>query len=204
MSEPSQLRPPSPQSGEITRLLALVRRGDRQAEGPLLDALYSDLKKLAARFLFQEGNAQTLTPTALVNEAYLRIFGATPPDIKDRHHFLALSCQVMRRLLVDRARSRNRQKRGAGKAETLTDFLAVVEDNPDQILAVVQSLGRLAAFAPRAAKVVEMRYFGGLEDAEIAEVLETSVRTIRRDWAMSRAWFLSELNSSTSSSSLAK
>ena len=198
MSESQPLRSPSPQSAEINRLLALVRHGDRDAEGLLYEALYTDLKKLAARFLFNEGNAQSISPTVLVNEAYLRIFGSTPPDLKDRNHFLALSCQVMRRLLVDRARSRNRQKRGAGKAETLTDFLAAVEDNPDQILAVDQSLGRLASFAPRAAKIVEMRYFGGLEDNEIAQVLDTSVRTVRRDWAMSRAWFLTELGSSAS------
>lgn len=196
MSDPSQLRSPSPESVEIAQLLALVRQGDRAAEGRLFDALYADLKRLAAKFILNEGRVQSLSPTALVNEAYLRIFGSTPPDLKDRHHFLALSCQVMRRLLVDRARTRNTRKRSGGKAETLSDFLVAVEENPDQILAVDQSLGRLAVFAPRAAKVVEMRYFGGLEDAEIAEVLETSVRTIRRDWAMSRAWFLSELDTS--------
>jgi len=198
MSDPSKLSTPSPESIEIARLLALVRHGDRDAESRLFEALYTDLKRLAAKFILNEGRAQSLSPTALVNEAYLRIFGSTHPDLKDRHHFLALSCQVMRRLLVDRARSRNSQKRRAGKAETLTDLLVAVEDNPDQILAVDQSLGRLAAFAPRAAKIVEMRYFGGLEDSEIAQVLETSVRTVRRDWAMSRAWFLSELDVSTS------
>lgn len=198
MSDALEPNPPSPESAEIARLLALVREGDRQAEKQIFDVLYKDLKRLAAKFVLQEAPGQSLSPTSLVNEVYLRIFGSKPPDLKDRHHFLALSCQVMRRFLVDRARSRNRQKRGAGMVETLTEFHSVVEQDPDQLLAIDQSLGRLASFAPRAAKVVEMRYFGGLEDVEIAEVLAVSIRTVRRDWAMSRAWLLSHLDGSAS------
>jgi len=196
---PPDRPPPSPDSAEIVMLLELLRNGDRTAEQRLLEVLYSDLKKLAARFLLNEGQPQSLSPTALVNETYLRIFGSSTPDFKDRRHFLALSCQVMRHFLVDRARNRRSKKRGAGKVQTLTDLLVAVEDNPDQILAVDQALSRLSTFAPRAAKVVEMRFFGGLEDAEIAGLLDASIRTIRRDWAMSKAWLYNELDSSLTS-----
>jgi RNA polymerase sigma-70 factor, ECF subfamily len=193
MPDPVPGHSPSPKSAEIIELLALVRQGDKNAEGRLIETLYADLKKLAAYFLRAEAKAQSISPTLLVNEAYLRIFGTQAPELKDRQHFLALSSQVMRRILVDRARQRSSKKRGEGQQETLNEILIAVEDNPDQILAVDQSLSRLASFAPRAARVVEMRYFGGLEDSEIAEVLETSIRTVRRDWAMSRAWFLTNL-----------
>ncbi len=184
---------PSPASVEIARLLMLVGQGDRDAEALLFETLYHDLRRLAARFLQGESPGQTLSPTVLVNEVYLRIFGAAPPNLKDRHHFFALSSRVMRRLLVDRARSRGTLKRFGGKETTLTEFIVATEEHPDQLLAVDQALQRLSAFAPRAAKVVEMRFFGGMENTEIAGVLDTSEKTIQRDWSMSKAWLFKEL-----------
>ncbi len=184
-------------SGEVTRLLTLIREGNRLAEEQLFEVLYQDLHRLAAKFLQSEVKGQTLSPTALVNETYLRIFGSAPPLIKDRHHFFALSCQVMRRLLVDRARGRASLKRYGGKREELTDVFKASEESPDQIIAVDRALTRLSTFAPRAAKIVEMRFFGGMEVSEIAQALDTSERTVRRDWSMSKAWLFKELESSS-------
>ena len=191
----SEVHSRSPESVEVQGLLLRLRDGDRAAESRLLELLYSDLRRLAARFIAGEAKNASLSPTGLVNEMYVRLIGGRTLEANDRKHFLALSCRVMRRLLVDRARARKRLRRSGGDPISFTDVMAAQESDSDEIILVDQALGRLAAFAPRAAKIVELRYFGGLADAEIAAVLDTSVRTVLRDWSMAKAWLLEELAS---------
>jgi RNA polymerase sigma-70 factor, ECF subfamily len=178
---------------EASRLLGRMRQGDLEAAEELYRLLYADLRRIAARQLRREGRAVTLSPTALVNEAYLRAFAHGVPVIEDRHHFLALSSQVMRRLLVDRARKRKSLKRDGGPPETLRDLLLRDSHDPELILEVDLALQRLALFAPRAVQIVEMRYFAGMEVHEVAEVLATSERTVAREWSMARSWLFEEL-----------
>lgn len=176
------------------QLLEQMRSGDRSVETRLLELLYKDLRRLAQRAMAQENAPQTLTPTALVHEVYLRIFRGAQVHVKDRRHLIALSCQVMRRLLVDRARSRRRRKEVLNTLSPNPALGFAGESSAAQIIVVDQLLEQLKTFAPRAAKVVELRYFGGLEEPEIADLLESSVRTIQRDWNMAKAWMIDALS----------
>jgi RNA polymerase sigma-70 factor, ECF subfamily len=186
-----------PDAGTTTLLLQKIRSGDRAAESELFDILYDDLRRLAAHFMKGERSSHTLQPTALVNEAYLRIFGDTPVPIRDRHHFLALAGAVMRRLLVDHARAHQAAKRGAGLAPaTFDDHFQYDSGDPARYLALDQALSRLHEQDPRQCQIVEMRYFAGLTEAEIAESLEISERTVKRDWQVARAWLHAELTRS--------
>jgi RNA polymerase sigma factor (TIGR02999 family) len=189
---PDQFAAVSGEAGEVTRLLGRIRAGDRGAEQAVFQLLYRDLRKLAGHYLGREGGAESLNPTALVNEIYLRIFGGSRPALSDRHHFLALSCQVMRRLLVDRARARKAQKRLGTVPLGPDAFARCREENPDRILLVDRGLEKLASVSVRSAKVVEMRYFGNLEFEEIAELLGVSARTVRRDFQMAKLWLYEE------------
>lgn len=186
--------PPAAVPAEITVWLKAWRGGDAASGDRLIAALYSELREMARQRLRGERRQITLQTTALVHETYLRLIGNNRMTFQDRHHFLALSATVMRRVLVDRARERLAAKRGGGALHVeLSDVEAAGLDPGVELLDVDRALDRLAAVYPRQAKVVELRFFGGLEEEEIADVLETSVRTTRRDWAFASAWLAREL-----------
>lgn len=187
-------RPPANVPAEITVWLKAWRGGDAASGDRLVAALYGELHEMARQRLRGERRQVTLQTTALVHETYLRLIGNNRMTFQDRHHFLALSATVMRRVLVDRARERLAAKRGGGALHVeLADVEVAGLDPGVELLDVDRALDRLAAVYPRQAKVVELRFFGGLEEEEIAEVLETSVRTTRRDWAFASAWLAREL-----------
>lgn len=181
-----------PSPGDVTRLLGAMDRGDADAGDRLMTLLYGELHRLAAAVMSSERPDHTLSPTALVHEAYLRLADAERVGWKDRTHFLAIACRVMRRVLVDHARRRATAKR-AGEHVTLRDDQAGARQRTLEILALDEALGRLEAFDERRARVVEMRYFSGLELREIAGLLEVSQATVKRDWRFARAWLLAEL-----------
>jgi RNA polymerase sigma-70 factor (ECF subfamily) len=188
-------------TGEITRILDEVRAGNREAQSRLMEAVYPELRRLAAHFLRQERPDHTLQPTALVNEAYLRLLGNSGADWHDRLHFFAAAAQSMRRILVDYARTRKAAKRGGGVPTIeLTDTLALSDDRLDQVLAIDEALTRLAEFDPRQCRLVELRFFGGLTEEETATVLEIAPRTVSREWNSARAWLLAELSGSNRAS----
>lgn len=177
-----------PQSdiGEVTQLLQAVRDGNPGALDRLVPLVYDDLRLLARRQLGREFGERTLNPTALVHEAYLKL-GAGAGVATDRAHFLAIAARAMRQVLVDHARDRKAAKRGGGSWErtTLTDGAWVGEFDPDGMLALDEGLARLEA---RQRQVVECRFFGGMEEQEIAAALGVSERTVHRDWVKARAW----------------
>jgi len=182
--------------GDVTLLLAEMRRGNSEALSKLIPLVYQELRRLAAHFLHAEREGHTLQPTALVHEAYLRLAGQTEPW-QNRAHFMAVAAQLMRRIMVDYARQRIAAKRGGGKAafELATSGIASGVEQSEELLAVDEALARLAALDPRQAGVVEMRYFGGMTVEETAEVLGIAPRTVKREWAMAKAWLRLEISS---------
>ena len=182
-------------AGEITRLLGEVRGGNRDVESQLMEAVYPELRRLAASLLQGERPGHTLQATALVNEAYLRLLGHADLDWKDRVHFFAAAAQSMRRILVDYARMRNAAKRpGARQQVEITDVLLISDDRLDELIAVDELLTRLAQWDARQCRIVELRYYGGLTEEEVAEVMGIGVRTVSREWEHARAWLHGELN----------
>jgi RNA polymerase sigma-70 factor, ECF subfamily len=180
---------------DITRLLGELKAGNKAAESRLLEVVYPELRKIAGRFLRGERPGHTLQPSALVNEAYLQLAGQMDKDWQNRSHFYAVAAHLMRRILVDHARNRKAAKRdGARHRVELTDALAVSEDRLEEIISIDSALDRLAEFDPRRSKVVEMRFFGGLTENEVAEVLQVAPRTVKRDWNAAKAWLHGELN----------
>jgi RNA polymerase sigma factor (TIGR02999 family) len=180
--------------GDITRLLADVRRGDKVAESRLADVVYSDLHRVAAAFVRRERAENSLTTTALLNEAYIRLLGQKDQDWKDRVHFFAAAAQAMRRILVDQARRRGAHKRGSGAAKvTFEEGVLPAVQNLDQILALEEVLQRLASQDPRQCEIVELRFYGGLTDEEVALKLGISSRTVKREWSFAKAWLGREL-----------
>lgn len=183
-------------AGEITKLLGELRSGNKSAEARLLEAVYPELRRIAGRYLSREPSRHTLQPTALVNEAYLQLAGQFDKDWHNRNHFFAVAAMVMRRILVDYARSKRAAKREGGRQKLeLTDALAVTDDKLDEILSIDAALDRLAEFDPRGSQVVVLRFFGGMSEEEVAQVLQVTPRTIRRDWNVAKAWLHAELNS---------
>ena len=180
-------------------MLTRLEAGETAARDRLFEIVYGDLKRIAAYHAARERGGHTLQPTALVHEACLRLLAGMEEGTvhaRDRRHFLALASQAMRRLLVDYARARNAEKRGSGEVEPMPENLpapVTLAHPPEHIVAVDRALDRLAAFSPRQGHVVEMRFFGGLTEEEIAGVLDVNVRTVKRDWAVARAWLQSEL-----------
>ena len=172
--------------GEVTRLLRAAREGEPGALERLIPLVYEDLRRLARRQLGHEYAERTLSPTALVHESYLKL-GAGAMVAGDRAHFLAIAGRAMRQVLVDHARDRKAAKRGGGRWErtTLTDGVWVGEFDPDGMLALDEGLAKLE---PRQREVVECRFFGGMEEQEIAVALGVSERTVHRDWVKARAW----------------
>ena len=179
---------------ELAAVLARIRQGDRSALEELVTTLYPELRRRAAHYLRHERRGHTLQPTALVNEAYLRLFHAQGLEWNDRAHFLAAMAQQMRRILVDYARARNAQKGpGAQVRVELEDVASQDQSQPIDLLAIDEALTCLALTDPRASRVVELRFFGGLVEAETAEVLGVSVASVKRDWLFARAWLLKRL-----------
>jgi RNA polymerase sigma factor (TIGR02999 family) len=185
--------PPNPR--EVTRLLVAWGQGDPSALPELTRLVYQELRRLAHHYMGRQPDGHTLQTTALVNEAYLRLANQEQPSFANRAHFLAVAATAMRQILVDHAKAAVRQKRGSGAAKLALDDVAIVSPEPmHEIVELNEALDRLAAMDSRRARVVELSYFGGLSHDEIAEVLEVSVVTVRRDWTFARAWLYSELH----------
>jgi RNA polymerase sigma factor (TIGR02999 family) len=172
--------------GEVTRLLARASDGDRDAVDRLFPLVYDELRRVARGQLRRSFGETTLQPTGLVHDAYLKLAGGTPLRAESRAHFLAIAGRAMRQVLVDRARARDAHKRGGGwAAVTLADGHRAIEMDPMRLLALNDAMEGLE---PRQRRVVEARFFAGLEEHEIAMVLGVSERTVRRDWVKARAW----------------
>ena len=177
-------------SAELTVFLRALSDGHAEGEAELLPHVLRELNIIARSCL--RGQVHTLQPTALVNEAYLKLFGHGGLDVRDRSHFFATAAKAIRQVLVDHARSRKRLKRGGGRAQvTLVADLALAPGRPEQGLDVLdldEALSRLAERDPDQARIVELRFFGGLEVGEVADLLETSKSTVERSWRVARAW----------------
>jgi RNA polymerase sigma factor (TIGR02999 family) len=179
---------------EITQLLSAVATGDRQAGDQLLPLIYDELRQLAAHKLLHETPGQTLQATALVHEAYLRLVGDSQGAKWDgRGHFFAAAAEAMRRILVDHARTKRAEKRGGRWTRVeLADWQNVAQQ-PEQVVALSEALDRLAEVEPEKAKLVTMRFFGGMTLEEAAESLGVSLRTAERWWLFARSWLYTEL-----------
>ena len=179
---------------EVTRLLVAWGEGQQAALDDLIPLVHRELRRLAHRYMAGEREGHTLQTTALVNEAYLRLVDCPQVRWQDRAHFFAVSAQLMRRILVDFARSRAYQKRGAGaRPVTLDENLALGRHEDAGLVALDAALESLAAVDPRKSKVVELKFFGGLKVEEIAEVLQVSPQTVLRDWKLAKAWLQREM-----------
>ena len=187
-----------PEAVDVTALLKAWGQGDKRALEQLMPLVYAELRAQARQCLRMERSGGTLQSTALVHEAYLRLVNADEVDCHDRLHFFALSAQIMRRILIDAARARNAQKRGGGVARAVpvsADLDQITRLDPDgrSLCALDDALEELARIDPRRAKVIELRFFGGLSVEETAEVLALSPQSVMRDWRLARAWLAREL-----------
>ena len=181
---------------DITQLLLAWGAGDAAALDELMPIVYAELRKLARSYMRNQRADHTLQTTALVNEAYLRLIDSSRVKWQNRTHFFAISAQLMRRVLVDFARQRGSQKRGGEVQKIeLDEALVVVADDGQKtdLVALDEALKVLAEMNPRQSQTVELRYFGGLSEEEIADHLAVSVRTVRRDWSVARAWLFNQL-----------
>jgi len=183
--------------GEVTQLLRKLRAGNRDAEAKLIPLVYDELRRLASHYLRGERTDHTLQPTALVNEAYLRMSKLHDLDWRSRSHFFATAATVMRRILVDHARAQRANKRDRGETISLEEALIVSPARSSELIALDDALRRLAKLDERRSKVVELRFFGGLSEQETAEVLGLSARTVKRDWRIAKAWLYKEVNRKT-------
>jgi RNA polymerase sigma factor (TIGR02999 family) len=182
-------------SADITGLLKAWSSGDQSALARLAERVYPELRRMARRYMKNERHANTVQTTALVHEVYLRLVDVTKIEWHERAQFFAMAAQMMRRILVDAARARGAHKRGGGARKMDLDETALLSNSPDQsIVALVEALTAFSQVAPRQAKVVELRYFGGLTEEEIVAALKISPRTVRRDWDLAKAWLLRELS----------
>ena len=179
---------------EFTRVLDQVQQGDEKAADELLPLVYEELRKLAAHKMAGEAPGQTLQPTALVHESWLRLTGAENKAWDSRGHFFAAAAEAMRRILIERARAKSRLRRGGGGERVPLEHVTIASDDPPEtVLAINEALERLAARDPFKAEVVKMRYFVGLSQDEIARALGVSEPTVRRHWAIARAWLYAEM-----------
>jgi len=185
-----------PASSEITGLLIAWSEGDQAALERLLPLIERELHRIARHFMRRENPGHTLQTTALVNEAYFRLVDQKSVHWQNRAHFFAIAAQIMRRILLNHARDRHRAKRGGRAVQVSLSEVAVIgEERSAELIALDEALVRLAEFAPRQARVVELRHFGGLTAAEAAEVLGVSVVTVERDWRAAKAWLAREVRS---------
>jgi RNA polymerase sigma factor (TIGR02999 family) len=188
-----------PQNSDVqpTELLRAWSQGDESARDRLIPLLYGELHRLARRYMRHERPDHTLQATALVNEAYLRLIDVNRVEWRNRTHFLALAAQMMRRILIESARSRHRQKRGADAVRVNIDDLGELpEPQEPNLVALSDALSALAMFDTRMSQVVELRFFGGLSVEETGAVLNVSPETVNRDWKTAKAWLLRELSRS--------
>lgn len=186
--------PENSETRQITTLLNEMRRGDRQAGEKAAALVYGELKRIASRQLRRERPGHTLITAALVNEAYLRLSGSEPFPVRNRAHFFAIASQQMRRILVDHARAKSAERRGGGAVSVGLDHAEGASSPPDfDVLSLHEALEELEAVDPRAARVVELRYFGGYTDKEVVEALDTALATVRRDWEFARCWLADRL-----------
>jgi RNA polymerase sigma factor (TIGR02999 family) len=184
----------TPLRGHVTELLLAWGQGETSAAERLIPLVYDELRARAAAVLQRERPGHTLTPTALVNEAYLRLVDQRLPPLEGRKHFYAVAARVMRQVLVDHARSRNAGKRNAGRAPLpLDEAPQIANERGDEFVALDDALVALAGVDPGKARLVELRYFTGLTIDETAEMLGVSSATVKREWALARAWLHREI-----------
>jgi RNA polymerase sigma factor (TIGR02999 family) len=181
------------QARDVTALLMEWQHGDAVALERLMPVVYGELQRLAASYLRGERLGHTLQPTALIHEAYLRLVSQKTPHFRNRSHFYGVAAHLMRQILVDSARSRNAQKRGTGERVNLDDVVASSPERPHDIVALDEALSELAKVDDRKCRVIEMRYFGGLTNEEIAEAVGVSVPTVVRDTRFAEAWLRQHL-----------
>jgi RNA polymerase sigma factor (TIGR02999 family) len=186
---------PTPSSGAVTELLRAWSDGDDGALARLTPLVETELRRLARAYMGRERRGHTLQPTALVNEAFLRLTDARQVRWQDRAHFLGISARLMRRVLVDHARSRGFRKRGGGAQRVTLDEALIAPPEPAlDLVALDRALEALAEADVRKSRVIELRFFGGLSVEETAEVLHVSPQTIKRDWRLAKLWLLRELD----------
>ncbi len=191
------MKDPSRSPHEITQLLAEWSNGNQTALDKLYPLVYDELHRMARRYMNRERKGHTLQTTALINEAYVRLVDQKHVHWENRAHFFAISAQIMRRILIDHARLHAYAKRGGGAQKVSLDETALIADErASDLLLLDEALNRLADMDPRRSQVVELRYFGGLNNDEIAGVLKISENTVTRDWNMARAWLYQELSGS--------
>lgn len=179
---------------DVTGLLQDWRTGKQGAADRLMEAVYGELHRIASLQMRREHAGHTLQATALLHETYLRLSGSQPIDWQNRAHFFAVAAQQLRRVLVDHARRSQREKRGGGKIQfSWNENVGPVANADERLVEIDQALSRLEAMDERAARVVELRYFGGLTEKEAAEQLKISVATLKRDWDFARTWLASQL-----------
>jgi RNA polymerase sigma factor (TIGR02999 family) len=182
------------ESPDVTVLLNRMRKGDRNAGNQVSELVYSELRRIASREMRHERQDHLLQTTALVHEAYLKLVGAQSLEIQNRGHFFAIASQQMRRILVDHARSRDALRRGGGAAQVNLDCLQIAADERSiDVLVLDEALKEFEQLEPRAAKVVELRYFGGYSEEDIKDVLNISIPTVRRDWTFARSWLYARM-----------
>ncbi|MBV8631013.1 MAG: sigma-70 family RNA polymerase sigma factor [Silvibacterium sp.] len=180
--------------GEVTLLLLAMKDGDEAAAGKLLPLVYEELHRLATAFMKRERPGHTLQPTALINEAYMRLAGNNI-DWQSHQHFIAVAARVMRRILVDYARAHKAAIRGGDlRRVELDEEMAVSEESAEEILAIDEALARLQSQSPRQAEIVELRYFAGFSVEEVAKILEISPRSVKRDWREAKVWLFDEIH----------
>lgn len=181
-------------SGEVTRLLHELQAGDRGALDRLFPLVYDELRASARRALARERDAHVIQATELVHEAFFKLAGGAPIALQGRAHFFAVASRAMRQVLVEQARKRLADKRGGGVDHvTLGDSDAALDVVPEELVALDEALERLGQLEPRLRSVVEYRFFGGLSEREVAEVIGVTERTVQRDWVKARAWLYKEL-----------
>jgi RNA polymerase sigma factor (TIGR02999 family) len=184
---------------DVTRILIAIEQGDAKATDDLLPLVYNELRRMAAHKMSAEPAGHTLQPTALVHEAWLQLVDSRNQSWQNRAHFFGAAAEAMRRILIARARRKNRQRRGAGAAHLDVDELEIASPAPDdQLLALNDALDRFAALEPQQAELVKLRYFVGLKTNEAADVLGISEATAKRWWAYARAWLFNEIQSRAS------
>jgi RNA polymerase sigma factor (TIGR02999 family) len=181
-------------SQTVTQLLLRWKDGDSSVLDRLLPLVYDELRKLAGHYLASERPGHTLQSTALVHEAYLRLVDQSPRAIESRAHFFGIAARLMRQILVDHSRARRASKRGAGCVVTLDESANLVKNKPLDVVAVDDALNALARLDEQQARIVELRFFGGLSVEDIAEALNTSPATVKRSWTAARLWLYRELN----------
>jgi RNA polymerase sigma-70 factor, ECF subfamily len=195
-AQPEEVAP-----GDVSQLLRAWRDGDQGALQKLTPIVYSELRRLARRYMLGERAGHSLQTTALVNEAYIRLVDYKRMQWQNRAHFFAVSAQLMRRILVDHARRRNLKRGGGLKRVSLEDTAILGDERGEDLVALDDAMNRLAKLDPRKVQVVEMRFFGGLSVEETAEVLKISAVTVMRDWSTARAWLYRELAGGTTDGS---